>query len=93
MSAAAEAWTGLAGSSKPGQFDPYPNQTKEKRVNTANNKHFKFSLTSGKLLFASMFVLVAMKDLLEIPPWKFREDRVETVTAELNKKLANKVEC
>ena len=38
-----------------------------------------------------MFVLVAMKDLLEIPPWKFKEELVDTVTNELNKKLANKV--
>ncbi|XP_065183562.1 DNA-directed RNA polymerase III subunit RPC8-like [Sycon ciliatum] len=38
-----------------------------------------------------MFVLVAMKDLVEVKPWKFAEDRVDTVSSELNKKLANKV--
>lgn len=38
-----------------------------------------------------MFVLVSMKDLVEVKPWKFAEDRGDTVTSELNKKFANKV--
>ena len=38
-----------------------------------------------------MFVLAEMKDIVRIPPWKFKKKLNDTITDELNRKLANKV--
>lgn len=38
-----------------------------------------------------MFNLVEMKDIIRIPPWKFRKTLTDAVAEELRLKFANKV--
>lgn len=38
-----------------------------------------------------MFVLSELKDVVRIPPWKFKRKLNDAITDELNRKLANKV--
>ncbi|XP_063984860.1 DNA-directed RNA polymerase III subunit RPC8 isoform X2 [Diachasmimorpha longicaudata] len=38
-----------------------------------------------------MFVLTELKDVVKIPPWKFKRKFNDAITDELNRKLANKV--
>lgn len=38
-----------------------------------------------------MFVLTEFKDTVKIPPWNFKKKLNDSVTDELNRKLANKV--
>lgn len=38
-----------------------------------------------------MFVIAELKDTIRIPPWLFKMKLPETVSDEINRKLANKV--